>query len=404
MLSLLFILPYFIKSKSGIPVGNISSLNRLDIYLDPASAKTSEFYVQFQQTIVDYKNYANINIHPLPSSQNNYSFTITTFMYAIGSLNLTIEQNIDILFYILYTNPIPLLDIKQTKSEEELISQYSQLIEQKFNVKSPLILNAFKEEQLKQTVDENCNNFSNIELPAILFNDVMVPFYGFKSFIYYNIKDLQKVTKRKSFRSFRKNKDKKGIQRYSEIYFGYLYSKYVLDFYFDPVNKSTKKILSQIVQILQNYSSSLKIVAHIVPTPENKKSFMMTSLINAVKKINPHTVTKFLPWIVENRQELFYNDNNSTENEILDNILPILDSNFGLNHTLVLKKYFSVENEADSIGAIFNLVFEKIKSLPYAKINGYSFALDDDTDLIQLFKEHLVLKDKSFNYQNGDDL
>lgn len=407
MIVLLFSLASLVKSDFGIQVGNSSSFNHIDIYLDPISAKTTEFYVQFQQTIVDYRNYANMQIHPSPSKNNNendkLSHLATKFLYAIGNLNLTAEQNTDVLFYTLFTNPF--INSKAQDSDEKIINYYAQQIELKFKIKSSLILNSFKQDQeLNSIITDVLKNCSQIELPSILFNGVLVPFYGFKSFIYYNIKDIQKVSKRKSFRLFRKNKDKKGIQRYSEIYFGMTYAKYVFDIYFDPVNKRSKQLISQVEQILQNYSTKLKIIVHVVPSPENKNSFILSKLINSVKMINPTTVTKFLPWIIKNHQDLFYNDKNLTENEILNKILPHLDSDFGINQTLVLKKYVTVENDADCIGSIFNLVLEKIKSLPFAKINGYSISLDDDTDLVQLFKEHLLLNDKSFNYQNTDDL
>ncbi|KAK8847852.1 hypothetical protein M9Y10_018887 [Tritrichomonas musculus] len=322
MIAILFSIFGICQTESGVHVGNISSLNRIDIYLDPASQKTPEFYVQFQQIITDYGDYANINIHPVPSKINQWSFAASRLIYSISSLNLTTEQNRNILFYLLYTNPTKFFDIKRSISEDDLINEYAEIIEKEYKV-----------------------NQSQI------------------------------------------------------IYFGYLNAKYVFDLYFDPVSKSATKILNQIDKILKNYSSHCKIVAHVTPTPESKKSFMMTSLINAVKRVNPMAATQFLPWVVNGHQELFQNDDRSTEYEILDKILPSLEANFGLNQTLVLNQYVTVENGADSIGAIFNLVYERIPKLPAAKINGYSFSFDEDTDLLELFVEHFPIREN-----NSDDL
>lgn len=403
MIAILFSIFGICQTESGVHVGNISSLNRIDIYLDPASQKTPEFYVQFQQIITDYGDYANINIHPVPSNINQWSFAASRLIYSISSLNLTTEQNRNILFYLLYTNPTKFFDIKRSISEDDLINEYAEIIEKEYKVNQSQIVQSYHEEaKMNATINEILDQVASLHLtdfPSILFNGINVPFFSFKSFVYYNIKEIQKVVKRKTFRFFRKNKDKRGLRRYSEIYFGYLNAKYVFDLYFDPVSKSATKILNQIDKILKNYSSHCKIVAHVTPTPESKKSFMMTSLINAVKRVNPMAATQFLPWIVNGHQELFQNDDRSTEYEILDKILPSLEANFGLNQTLILNQYVTVENGADSIGAIFNLVYERIPKLPAAKINGYSFSFDEDTDLLELFVEHFPIREN-----NSDDL
>lgn len=386
----IFILLQFALSNPGIVIGNESSVISVDIFCQPGSSDTFFFFQNIIPIIDNYSNYAKITFYLAPVVLSHSSSVLTRLVYSISSTNINKSQMIKLLKFIFGTNNLN-IQFPSDYSDQLILENYAKIIENALGISSSEIKGEYMKEIGKKRAEETKKLITTKKikkLPSVFFNLIEVRSDALKAFFFDNLDYIIKVVSRKSNRSFRKNKDKKGLETYTKLIFGKDPAIIHLDLYFDPIDDKSTSLIEQVSTILSKYSDVTQVILH--PTATSKPfSFQLVRLILAVKNIDISKGISFIYWLCIHKNELLSNMNTFDENEIISSIISRANIEVQIDRAALLQNYLKGETLAETLGSTFDLKLEKIDSLPYAKINGYSISFNEQEDmsLFNIFNE-----------------